>query len=145
MEGYLRRRSRKRVTDPCQCNDITRMHTGRHEHHCKISRSSRCGSSGNDVRYDCKVEGNGDVKISLPGAVGVPGVDECCYDGQSIGWNGKEEQDNVRVSQSGNNSRKKVCDGARGHEAEQDDHLYNHQYCRANDGLTQGRRGNLEL
>lgn len=63
------------------------------------------------------------MEISLPCAVGMPGVEEGGNDAEDVGWNSQEERVDVAVAQGPDDGGEKVGDGAGRDEAEQQNHL----------------------
>ena len=63
------------------------------------------------------------MEIPFPRFVGVPRIEKGRAYGQSVGRYSQKEGVDVVVSESLDNCREKVGDGARGHEAKEQNHL----------------------
>jgi hypothetical protein len=53
----------------------------------------------------------------------MPGIEEGCYDSEDVWRRGEEKRGDSFVAQSLDDSRKEVCDGGRGDDAEEHNHL----------------------
>jgi len=87
------------VADPGKGDDIASVDAGDHEHHGYIARCGGGRAGGKDECGDGEAERDGDVEEAFAGAVCVDGIAEGGDDGQTVGWCGKTQTDNLAVAQ----------------------------------------------
>lgn len=92
-------RTRDGVADPGQSDDIAGVDAGYHEHHGYIAGCGGGCAGGEDEGGNGEAKRDGDMEEAFAGAVCVDGIAEGGDDGQTVGWCGQTQTDNLAVAQ----------------------------------------------
>lgn len=82
--GTLRCRTGQGVGDPTQSDDVARVERRHHEHHRKVSRSGTGSGGSDDKSCNGDVQREGNVEVTLAGAIGMPGIGEGANNGETV-------------------------------------------------------------